>query len=147
MTVSALIADLILATHFLFVAFIIVGQVWIVIGYFRSLPLVRNRIFRISHLIGITVVVIESWANQLCPLTLWENKFRGAAGEQVYTGTFVQHWVGRIVYYDAPQWVFTMAYTLFGAVVLISWFKIRPVKKCLPDVSKTDTTQNTNNIS
>jgi hypothetical protein len=126
--VHSLMADVILVIHFLFIAFVLVGQACIVIGYFRSWHWVRRLMFRVCHILAIAVVVAQAWANQLCPLTLWENALRETAGGRPYAETFVQHWVGRLVYYDAPQWFFTVAYSLFGAVVLFSWVWVRPEK-------------------
>ena len=48
------------------------------------------------------------------------------AGEAGYEGSFIQHWLQSILYYSAPDWVFIVAYTVFGALVLASWFVVRP---------------------
>lgn len=124
----SLMADLILVIHFLFIVFVLGGQVCIVIGYFRNWHWVHHLAFRVCHILAIGIVIAQAWVNQLCPLTLWENALREVAGEPTYAKTFVQHWLGKLVYYDAPQWLFTVAYSLFGAVVLFSWFCVRPAK-------------------
>ncbi|MDO9543441.1 MAG: DUF2784 domain-containing protein [Kiritimatiellia bacterium] len=121
-----LIADTILIVHSVFITFVLVGQGCVVVGCFRNWRWVRNLTFRVCHILAIGIVVAQAWANQVCPLTIWENALRHAAGGQSYPGTFVEHWVGRLVYYDAPQWVFTVAYSLFGAVVLFSWAWVKP---------------------
>lgn len=121
-----LIADAILVVHFAFITFVLVGQVCVVVGCFRNWRWVRNLTFRVCHILAIGIVVAQAWADQVCPLTIWENALRHAAGGQSYPGTFVEHWVGRLVYYDAHQWVFTVAYSLFGAVVLFSWVWVKP---------------------
>ena len=126
--VHSLMADVILVIHFLFIAFVVVGEACIVIGYFRNWHWVRRLMFRVFHILAIAVVVAQAWANKLCPLTLWENALREPAGGRPYGGTFIQHWVGRLVYYDLPQWFFTVAYSLFGAVVLLTWVWVRPGK-------------------
>lgn len=125
-TFYLLTADLILIVHFAIIVFIVAGQVCIVAGYFFSWNRIRNMKFRVFHLLAIGIVVIQAWAGQLCPLTLWESGLREAGGGQGYSGTFVEHWIGRVVYYYAPQWVFILVYSLFGALVLFSWFWIRP---------------------
>ena len=51
-----------------------------------------------------------------------------AVGSLNYQGTFVQEWVGKLIYYDAPLWVFATIYSLFGALVLASWIWVRPGK-------------------
>jgi len=121
-----LLADIVLVIHFLFIAFVVLGQVLIVIGGVRHWAWVRSFRFRITHILAIAIVVLQDWLHMLCPLTVWENALRRAAGEPGYPGAFVGYWVGQVVYYEAPPWVFTVAYTLFGAIVLVSWFLVKP---------------------
>lgn len=123
-----LMADAILVVHFLFIVFVLMGQTCIIIGHFRTWHWVRNLAFRVCHILAIAIVIGQAWAGRLCPLTVWENALRETAGEQSYAESFVAHWVGRLIYYDAPVWFFTLAYSLFGAVVLTSWVWIRPGK-------------------
>lgn len=125
----SLAADAILVVHFAFVVFVVGGQILVTVGYFLNWHWVRNLTFRICHLLAIGVVVAQAWASQLCPLTIWESKLRYMAAEHMYQGSFVEHWVGRLIYYDAPQWVFIVVYSLFGALVLITWVWVRPQKK------------------
>ena len=87
---------------------------------------VRNRRFRIAHLIAIGVVVLQSWFGMICPLTIWEMSLRAKAGDATYAGSFIAYWLDAILYYQAPPWVFAVAYTTFGALVIISWFWVRP---------------------
>ena len=126
---SSLIADAILIVHCTFIAFVLGGEVCVVVGHFRNWCWVRDLTFRVCHVLAIGVVVAQAWAKEVCPLTVWENALRDVAGDQSYSGTFVEHWVGRLVYYDAPQWVFTGAYSLFGALVLLSWSWARPRRR------------------
>lgn len=112
----------------MFIAFVLGGQVCVVVGYFLDWRWVRNLTFRLCHILAIGIVVIQAWCNQLCPLTVWENRLRDAVGEQAYSSSFIEYWVGRLVYYDAPHWVFIVAYTLFGVLVLVTWVWVRPGK-------------------
>lgn len=116
-----LAADSVLMAHALFVAFVLAGQVLIVVGLLRRWNWVRNFWFRIVHLAGIGLVVSEAWAGIDCPLTLWEKQLREAAGDVAYTGDFVAHWVHSLLFYQAPEWVFTSSYTAFGLLVLASF--------------------------
>jgi hypothetical protein len=122
----SLLADALLVLHFAFIAFVVGGQGFIVIGWFRSWRGVRSIWFRAAHLLAIGVVAAQAWVGAWCPLTLWENQLRVAAGQSPYSGTFIQHWFGGLVYYDAPAWAFTAAYTLFGAIVLATWILVPP---------------------
>ena len=121
-----LAADLILFTHVLFVAFVVIGLLLILIGKPLHWGWVRNRCFRISHLVAIGVVVLQAWLGVICPLTILEMWLRERAGDAVYAGTFVSHWLETILYYQAPAWIFVACYTAFGALVLLSWFWVRP---------------------
>ena len=51
---------------------------------------------------------------------------RTRAGDVAYSGTFISHWLESILYYQAPPWVFALAYTIFGLIVVASWFLVRP---------------------
>jgi hypothetical protein len=78
------------------------------------------------HLLAIGVVVVQSWFGELCPLTEFEMALRSQAGDTVYAGTFISHWLDTILYYQAPDWVFAVCYTAFGLLVIGSWFWVKP---------------------
>ncbi len=122
----SLVADAILVTHVLFVAFVVLGLILIFVGKFLSWLWVRNPWFRVTHLLGIGVVVLQSWFGVICPLTIWEMDLRSKAGETIYEGSFITHWLNELLYYQAPSWVFVVCYTVFGGLVLASWFLVRP---------------------
>lgn len=121
-----LTADAVLILHALFVVFVVLGLVLIYVGLWRSWSWVRNYWFRVIHLGGIGFVVLEAWFGVICPLTIWEMQLREKAGAATYSGSFIQHWLQAILFYEAPGWVFTLVYTLFGGLVLASWFIVRP---------------------
>ena len=121
-----LAADALLFSHVLFVAFVVLGLVLIFAGKFRGWGWVRNPWFRITHLAAIGIVTLQSWFGMICPLTTWEMAIRERAGDTAYTGTFISHWLNAILYYQAPAWVFAVCYTVFAAVVVASWFWVRP---------------------
>lgn len=125
-SVYRLAADLTLLLHTLFVAFVLVGLMFVLIGKPLGWQWVRNGWFRLAHLAAIGVVVLQSWFGMICPLTTLEMWLRARAGESTYPGAFVAHWLEQILYYQAPAWVFAVAYTLFGALVVASWFWVRP---------------------
>lgn len=119
-------AEAILVTHALFVAFVIFGLVFILVGKLCSWVWVRNPWFRYAHLAGIGFVVLQSWLGASCPLTTWEMALREHAGDTVYSGTFIAHWLESILYYRLPEWVFVVCYTVFGMLVAATWYWIRP---------------------
>ena len=120
--VYSVLADTILVVHFAFVAFVVIGFLLVLIGLLASWTWIHNRIFRIAHLSAILIVVLQAWFGQLCPLTIWESKLRGRAGESGYSESFIAHWLHEILFFDAAPRVFTVSYTIFGALVLLVWF-------------------------
>lgn len=141
MNTHLILADLILVTHSLFVAFVILGLLVILPGKIRNWRWVRNWRFRVAHLLAIGIVVAESWLGLICPLTEWENRTREAAGGTAYASSFIQHWLHKILFYDFSPWVFTMAYTVFGILVIAAWFFVPP--KRLNHIEKNTTSHTT----
>lgn len=124
-----LLADILLVIHVLFVGFVVLGLAAIYMGYFLHWHWVRNRLFRILHLLAIGIVVLQLWLGMICPLTIWEMRLREQAGAVVYYGSFIQHWLHKLLYWQAADWVFILIYTVFVAMVLASWFVVRPDAK------------------
>ncbi len=119
-------ADAIIFIHVVLVAFMILGLLLIYAGMLRNWSWVRNIWFRVAHLLCVGIVVLQSWLGIICPFTVWEMAFREKAGDAVYSGSFIAHWLESLLYYRAPDWVFVIVYTVFGALVLASWFVVHP---------------------
>ncbi|OGT05419.1 MAG: hypothetical protein A2143_00155 [Gallionellales bacterium RBG_16_57_15] len=120
------LADLILVTHAIFVAFVVLGLAAVLFGKHRHWCWVRNLRFRLAHLAAIGFVIAESWLGMVCPLTVWESRSREAAGGETYSSSFIQHWLHEILFYDLDPWIFTVAYTTFGILVLVAWLLVPP---------------------
>lgn len=123
-----ILADVVLLLHVLFVVFVVAGQLLIVAGGYRGWAWIRNWWFRASHIGVIFIVVVQSWVGVICPLTTLEMRLRIHAGQEPYEVSFIQFWLKRLLYYDAPTWVFITAYTVFGFFVVITWFRLPPQK-------------------
>ncbi|MCZ7627295.1 MAG: DUF2784 domain-containing protein [Candidatus Methylomirabilis sp.] len=121
-----LLADIILLVHFGVVVFVVGGLVVILVGNRLSWRWVNDRRFRLAHVAAIAFVVLQTWLGQLCPLTTLESWLRVQAGSPAYTKSFVEHWVQRLIFYEAPFWVFTLVYTIFGVLVLAAWWYCPP---------------------
>lgn len=121
-----LAADVVLLLHVLVAALVVGGLVLIFVGKVRAWSWVRNPWLRLAHLVAIAVIAVQSWLGVVCPLTTLEMALRSRAGDAVYSGAFISHWLETILYYQAPAWVFIVCCTAFGAVVAASWFLIPP---------------------
>lgn len=126
MNFYSLLADLILILHASFIGFVIFGLVLIVTGLLRRWRWVLNFWFRLSHLLAIGIVIVQSWLGIICPLTIWEQRLRMMGEVDSYSEGFVAYWLHRIIFYQAEPWVFSLVYTVFGACVLITWIWGRP---------------------
>lgn len=120
------LADLVLLSHVMVVAFVVLSLPLILTGKLLGWAWVRNPWYRLAHLLCIAVVATQAWAGVVCPLTTLEMWLRAKGGEAVYAGSFIAHWLDQILYYDLPAWVFTLAYSSFGLLVLLSWFWVKP---------------------
>ena len=105
-----LLADLIVVTHACFAAFVVLGLVATLLGIALRWNWVRNFWFRIIHLSAIGFVILESIVGIDCPLTVWENRLREAAGQAGYPGDFIGYWAHRLLFFDAEPWIFTVSY-------------------------------------
>jgi hypothetical protein len=44
-------------------------------------------------------------------------------------GGFIERWIDLIIFYEAPTWVFTVAYVAFAALVLVTWVAVPPNRR------------------
>jgi len=130
----SLLADAVLALHVGVVAFVVVGLALIIVGNLRRWRWVNALGFRLSHLMAIALVVAEAWVGMTCPLTTLEMGLRARAGAATYGGSFIEHWLQYLLYYEAPACVFTLAYSVFGLLVLATWWIFPPAaRRSRPD--------------
>ncbi len=123
-----LLADAVLVVHLAIALFVVAGLVLVVAGNWRGWRWVNQLWFRVAHLAAIGVVVAESWLGVTCPLTTLEMALRARAGASTYHGNFIEHWLQALLYYDAPPWVFTLGYSLFGLLVAASLWYFPPAR-------------------
>ena len=120
-----MLADLLLVVHFSIAVFIVLGLILVWIGALADWSWVRNRWFRHLHLAAIAFVAAEAVLGVACPLTVWEDLLRGGARP----GTFIGRWVYRLLYYEAPAWVFTAAYAAWAAATLLTLKLVPPRRR------------------
>ncbi len=118
----ALAADAILLIHFVFVLFIVGGLALTWLGAWRGWHWVRGLAFRLAHLAAIVFVACEALIGMACPLTLWEDVLRGVANEK----SFIARWVHQLMFYSAPEWVFTALYVGFALIVAATFWFVPP---------------------
>ncbi len=120
-----MVADALLVVHFLIAAFIVAGLVLVWLGAGLGWRWIRNPWFRYLHLAAIGFVAAEALLGIACPLTVWEDLLRGG----VQPESFVARWVHRLLYYRAPEWIFTAAYALWTAATLLTLWLVPPRRR------------------
>ncbi len=120
------LADVVLTLHLAVVLFVLGGALAVLLGGPAGWRWVRAPLLRWAHLGAISFVVLQSWLGATCPLTQLENHARRQARLAGYERSFIEDGVQRLLYYDLPPWVFGLAYTLFGLLVLWLWRRWPP---------------------
>jgi hypothetical protein len=120
-----MLADAIVVAHSLIVFFIVGGVPLVYAGVALRWQWVRDWPWRVAHLAAILFVAGESLLGVPCPLTVWEDTLRG----QRPGGGFIERWTHRVMFYDAPAWVFTTAYVAFAGLVLVTWIVVPPTRR------------------
>src|SRR5437660_2262512 len=110
----SLLADLVVAIHVAYVSFVLFGQLAICLGLLLRQGWVRNFWFRSAHLLAIGIVATEALLNIQCPLTVWEDRLRALAEQEVAEGTFIGRWLHDLMFYNVEPQVFTIIYIAFA---------------------------------
>ena len=126
-------ADLVVAIHLAYVAYVIFGQLAIIVGAAMKWQWVRNPWFRFTHLLAIAIVAVEAIQGWPCPLTIWEGQLRELAG-QAFNGS--ESFMGKLLhdvlfFENVPQlvldtgYVATMILVLQGLIMYPPrWFRV-----------------------
>jgi hypothetical protein len=120
-----MLADAIVVVHLMIVLFVLAGVPLVYLGAALGWAWVRSRHWRVLHLGAILFIAAESLLGIACPLTVWEYALRG----QQSTHGFIDRWVDRVLFYDAPPWVFTVSYLAFAALVVVTWLAVPPTRQ------------------
>jgi hypothetical protein len=120
-----MIADAILVVHFLIVLFNVGGLLLVWIGAPLGWRWIRNPWFRYAHLGAMGFVAAEALLGIACPLTVWEDALRGGARPE----SFVGRWVRWLMFYQAPEWVFTVAYVAWALATLATLRFVPPRRR------------------
>mgnify|MGYP000660494035 CR=1 FL=1 len=115
-----LLADLVVAVHFLWVVFLIIGALW---GR-------RHRGVRALHLGGLGFAVFIQVFGLYCPLTyleLWLRQRHEPSG--AYPGSFIIHYAEELLYMElSRELIFLLSLALVGFNAWVYFFK-RPLSR------------------
>jgi hypothetical protein len=105
------LADLVLAFHFTFIVFAVLG----------GLLVLWKPWVAWLHVPSVLWAGYVNLFGQVCPLTLLENRFRHLAGQAGYEGGFIQHYLTPLVYPGVmpERWGLVSGYSVLIWNVLI----------------------------
>ncbi len=102
------LADAVLVLHLAFVLFVVFGG-WLVAWRWK---------FAWLHLPAVAWGAFVEFSGRICPLTPFENWLRALGGERGYSGGFIEHYLGALIYPDALTR--THQFVLGGLVIAIN---------------------------
>ena len=113
-------ADLLVGIHVAYVAYVIFGQLAIIVAAPMKWQWARNPWFRFTHLLAIGIVAVEAIQGWPCPLTVWEGQLRELAG-QAFNGS--ESFMGKLLhdvlfFENVPQLVLDTGYVATMVLVL-----------------------------
>lgn len=120
-----MIADAILVVHFAVMLFIGPGLIAVWIGAALGWRWIANPWFRYAHLAAIVFVAGEGLVGMACPLTVWEDALRGGARAD----SFVGRWVRWLLFYEAPERMFTALYVAWAIATLLTLRFVPPRRR------------------
>jgi hypothetical protein len=120
------LADTVLVAHFGVVAFVLGGLIVVVVGNLLHWRWVNGRWLRFTHVAAVVYIAVQSLLGRTCPLTRLESWLRIAAGSRGYEDGFIEYWLHGLIFYDAPPWVFALAYLAFATLVIAAWWRFPP---------------------
>lgn len=101
------LADIVVLAHFLWIIFLIFG----------ALLGVRSRLIKIVHISGLSFAFILELFDWYCPLTYIEawlkTRYEPSAA---YTGSFIIHYLEKIIYIETPRYLVFIATLLLCAI-------------------------------
>ena len=116
-----LLADLVFVVHLAFIIFVIVGALLVWRCYWVVIP----------HLVAVIWGLAIEFLNAPCPLTPLEQVLLRQAGEEGYSGGFVEYYIVPLIYPDARSDFFLKAgmfllvinLVLYGLLIVRMRFK------------------------
>ena len=125
-------ADFILVAHVAIILFNLFGLIAIPLGAACGWGFVRIFWWRVLHIVLLAAVAGQAMLGRACILTLWQASLAGSAGQPT---PLVARWVGRLIYWPLPLWVFAVLYiAVFGYAVALLWL-VPPRRISLPSPS------------
>jgi hypothetical protein len=110
-----MLSHLVLAIHFAIIAFNVLGLIAIPLGAHFAWSFVRERLWRMLHVLSWAVVTLQALAGRACFLTDWQHELAGGEGNP---DPLIARLVNAAIYWRLPLWLFAVLYAAIFAIVL-----------------------------
>ncbi len=124
---QTLLADAVLLLHLVIVLFNTLGLALVWVGALMRWRWVRNFAFRVTQLLLMAYIALQSLLGQICPLTLLEDALRGTADER----GFIARWASALLFWNAPPWLFVAGYVAWFGLMVGTWFAVKPLRRTI----------------
>ncbi len=111
--VYTLAAEATVLLHFAWILFVVTGAFWL-----RRHPRLRR-----IHLLAVAYSLAIEVFRWICPLTHLEQALWRRAGASAYQGAFLIHYVEKLIYFRAPQWLLVSLAALLLAATVVFYFR------------------------
>ena len=119
---NSLFSEIVLLFHFCIFLFMILSFFLIPLGYFQKWKWVKNKYYRLIHLILMGIIFIETILGLMCPLTILENFLRN----NIEINNKITQIIHQIMYWDLPTYQFIILYLLSLLYLIFLWFFFKP---------------------
>ncbi len=117
------LADAVLAVHVAVILFNVFGMVAIPAGGWFGWRWVHVLWWRALHVAMLAMVALQALMGRACFLTLWQASLLGDGASRA---PLIVHWVGRLVFWPLPVWVFAVLYVTVFLYVIALWWLVPP---------------------
>ena len=119
---NIIFSEIVLLFHFCVFLFVILSFFLIPLGYYQKWDWVKNKYYRLIHLILMVIIFIETILGFMCPLTLLENFLRN----NIEINNKITQIIHQIMYWDLPTYQFIILYLLSLLYLIFLWFFFKP---------------------
>ena len=117
-----LAAEATVLLHVAWIVFVITGAFW----------LRRHPRLRLVHLLAVIYSLAIEVFRWICPLTHLEQALWRRAGTSAYQGAFVIHYLEKLIYFRAPQWLLVSLAALLLSITVGLYFRPLPPRRVAP---------------
>ena len=119
---NIIFSEIVLLFHFCIFLFMILSFFLIPLGYYQKWELVKNKYYRLIHLVLMGIIFIETILGFMCPLTILESFLRN----DIEINNKITQIIHQIMYCDLPTYQFIILYLFSLLYLIFLWFFFKP---------------------